>query len=234
MLFRSVVELHSNLSLKESMMIGTAGFTAALGIDALLEFSRTQPNDTVLITGGTGGVGSLAGCIFSQLGWKVLACTSKGSSHDFLYSLGIDQVIQREDFLSGQSKLLDHAIYHGMIDTVGGDSLSRGLSRCHHGSVAACCGMISSAVLSTSLMPFLLRGVRLVGLSAAQTPMAKRKDIWRRLSGDWKPRSLNLLVEVISLEELSEAINRMLSGCSEGRVLVQLAEEKCSGSLISI
>lgn len=220
-----IVELPSRLTLKESMILGTAGFTAALGIQVLLKFSQTRPGDTVVITGASGGVGSLASGIFSQLGWKVLACTSKSGSHDFLYSLGVDQVIAREEFLLGQSKSLDHAIYHGMIDTVGGDSLNRGLSQCRPHSVVACCGMITSALFNSSLMPFLLRGIRLIGLSAAQTPMVIRKDIWNNLSADWKPKTLDYLVRIVGLDSLAEAINQMLLGASMGRVIVQLGEE---------
>lgn len=219
-----VVKLPDGLSLKQSMIIGTAGFTAGLGIRVIQRFSAISPGAEVLVTGASGGVGSFACAILAHLGFRVTACSSKASSHEFLESLGVSRILSRSEFLGDHSRALEKGIYSAMIDTVGGDSLCRGAAQCLPYSVAACCGMITSPVLKTSLIPFLLRGIRLVGLSAAQTPMEIRQRIWEDLAGIWNFPALDPMGREIPLDSLEKEIQRTLTGKQVGRVLIRVGE----------
>jgi putative YhdH/YhfP family quinone oxidoreductase len=219
-----VVKLPENLSLKESMIYGTAGFTAALSVQKIVEHGLTPDSGDILVTGATGGVGSLAVAILSKIGYSVAAATGKTDQKDFLQSLGAKTVISRADIQDTPERPLLKARWAGAVDTVGGDILASTLKSTHQRAAITCCGNVASPTLSTTVYPFILRGVTLYGIDSASTPMPLREKIWQKIAGEWKISHLDLLHTEIPLEGLEPAIDRMLSGGQHGRVVVRLGD----------
>jgi acrylyl-CoA reductase (NADPH) len=217
-----VVPLPSGLTLQESMIFGTAGFTAALCIDALQENGVTPSSGEILVTGSTGGVGSLAVSILSKLGYSVVAITGKSSHHNFLKSLGAVSIVSREEFKDESGKPLLKERWAGAVDTVGGNTLATAIKSTKYGGCITACGLVGGTDLTTTVYPFILRGVRLIGIDSVQFPLEKRSRIWERLAFDWKPTQLDRLVSTVNLSGLSEQIDTILQGRSVGRVLVAL------------
>ena len=177
-----VVPLPVGLSLKESMVIGTAGFTAALAMHHLLQCLQKPGDGPLLVTGATGGVGSLAILLASKLGFEVIASSGKSYKQEYLTSLGAKKVIERSAVDDQSGRMLLRAQWAGAIDTVGGNTLATVLkSLQQHGNVAAC-GNVASPLLNTSVFPFILNGVNLLGVNSATTPMPLRREIWDNLS----------------------------------------------------
>ena len=217
-----VVRLPKGLTLKESMIYGTAGFTAGLSIYKLEKFSEEKILGEVLVTGATGGVGSLAVTLLAKLGYKVTASTGKRDKHDFLKRLGAEKIISREEIDDKSGKLLLTRRWKAAVDTVGGNILSTVLKQMDYHCSAASCGNTYSPELDTTVFPFILRGVNLLGINSAETPMNLRLKIWQKLANEWKPNCLNQIYSECSLEQLSEKIDLILQGQITGRIVIKI------------
>ncbi len=217
------VPLPSGLSLEDSMILGTAGFTAALCVDKLEGAGMKQDGGPVLVTGATGGVGSVAVKLLSQLGYEVHAVTGKESQHGFLRGLGASEVLSREAALEGTGKPLLRETWGGVVDTVGGDMLFNGVKSLKYGASLAACGLVASPAFSATVLPFILRHVNLLGVDSVQLPLAAKRDIWGRLAGAWKLSGLAELKRSLTLDSLSGAIDEILAGQMVGRGVVDLS-----------
>jgi len=220
-----IVPLPDNLSLKESMIFGTAGFTVGLSIDAILHNYITPEDGSVLVTGATGGVGSLAVMMLSKIGFKVIASTGKVDRTEFLLAIGADEVISRDDVINETEKPLLPKKWIAVLDNVGGQTLSTAIRATSNHGVVCSIGNTSSDKFWTSVYPFILRGVRLIGIDSAETQMTKRLNIWQNISTIWKPDKLDLIVKEINLESLSNEIDLMLQGKQCGKVLIKISDE---------
>ncbi len=217
-----VVPMPAGLSSKTSMIIGTAGFTAALAIQRMQDNHQTPEQAPVLVTGATGGVGSFAVQLLRQLGFEVVAMTRKSDRHDYLYSLGASKIID------GNEIKVDNASMHkgrwaGAIDNLGGDSLAW-LTKCVKpwGNIVSI-GMAGGVDMNTSTMPFILRGISLLGVTSAACPQTLRKHVWNRLGGELLPGKLDQVCShEVTLEQLPEAFRNLLDGKIIGRQLVCL------------
>jgi putative YhdH/YhfP family quinone oxidoreductase len=219
-----VVPLPQNLSLRESMIIGTAGFTAAIGIHHLRHNDINPESGDILVTGATGGVGIMAVAMLSKLGYKVTAATGKMDQKAFLTDTGAASVIHRGEVQDESSRPLLSSKWAGAIDTVGGIMLDTTLRQTQHNGTVACCGNVLGHELHTNVYPFILRGVHLAGMDSGNCKMELRKNLWGKLANEWKPKNIESLAREVSLEELDDEINRTLNGKQVGRVLVKLSD----------
>ena len=210
------------LSLKEAMVLGTAGFTAGLSVQGLVENNVTPEDGEILVTGATGGVGSVAVALLAQAGFSVVGCTGKDSQADFLMSLGATRVINRDSLLENKERPMLKEQYAGVVDTVGGEFLAQAIKSTQYGGVVTCCGLTASAQLDVSVFPFILRGVSLLGIDSVQCPMPPRVRLWDKLAGDWKLNQLEALTTEVGLSQLDEKIDAILKGQLSGRTLVNL------------
>lgn len=217
-----IVKLPNNLSLKDSMTFGTAGFTAALSVSKLENYGIRPTDGDILVTGATGGVGSLAISILHKLGYHVIAATGKPQSKDMLLQLGAKDIILRDELDDQSGKPLIKGRWAGVIDTVGGNMLATALKSTQYGGCITCCGNVAAYELSTTVYPFILRGISLLGVDSVQCPMNLRMELWDKLSGAWKPDKLHENVEEVSLMELNDKIHQILNGKLKGRTIVNL------------
>jgi acrylyl-CoA reductase (NADPH) len=216
-----VVPLPEGLTLKESMVYGTAGFTAGMGISFLTE--RVAPEaGPVLVTGATGGVGSVAVAVLAKLGYTVAAVTGKTAESDFLKGIGASQIVDRADAADTSSRPLLKGQWAGAVDTVGGEILATTIKSTLPWGTVTCCGNVASPELPLTVFPFILRGVRLIGIDSQNCPMDLRLQVWRNLAGPWKVAAIENLSRQISMDDLSDNIDRILKGQQKGRVVVQL------------
>ena len=217
-----VVPLPDGLSTTQAMAIGTAGFTAALAV-ARLERHGVQPGDgPVLVTGATGGVGSTAVSILAARGFEVTASTGK-DARGYLESLGAAEVISRED-VEGDGKPLSKQRWAAAVDSVGGAVLAGLFPQIRYGGAVAATGLTAGIKVETTVMPFILRSVALLGIDSVQTAMEERAEIWRRLAGDLRPPQLDdAIAREISLDELEPALDTILKGGMTGRTVVRVA-----------
>ncbi|MCK5913924.1 MAG: YhdH/YhfP family quinone oxidoreductase, partial [Desulfuromusa sp.] len=206
------LKLPEGLSLKESMMLGTAGLTAALSIHELVENGVTPEKGSVLVTGATGGVGSLAVAMLAKIGFSVIAVTGKLEETDYLKDLGAERVIDRETLLKGNERPMLKPTWAGVVDCVGGDMLAAAIKSAQYDGVVTCCGLVGSIDLSVSVFPFILRGVRLIGIDSAECPMERRTLVWQRMANELKLDSLTKMVDEITLDGLEEKVQSMLKG----------------------
>ena len=216
-----VVKLPLGLTLKESMIIGTAGFTAGISVLRLSELVKPE-DGKILVSGATGGVGSVSLSLLTKLGYQTVAITGKQSEYDFLRNLGSKEIISREDFQMIDKRPLLTAQYAGAIDSVGGTVLENILKLLKPLGVVTTCGSVSSTQLNTSVFPFILRGNSLIGISAQNYPLSLRKNLWDKLSNDWKPDNLLELYTEIKLDEVKSHIDLMLNGKLKGRTIVNM------------
>ena len=220
-----VVPLPAGLSLRESMMYGTAGFTAALSCYKLINLGVTPDQGPVLVTGATGGVGSIAVAILAQSGYTVVAVTTKLDQAPYLLQLGAKEVISVADADDQSGRPLLKPRWAGAVDTVGGNILSTAIKTTRRGGIVTCCGNVTSGELHTSIYPFILNGVSLVGIDSATTPMAHRLEVWNKLAGDWKLDHLETITtELPGLEALDERIELILQGKNRGRAIVKISD----------
>jgi len=217
------VKRPDGLSLKESMVYGTAGFTAALCVLRLQEGGVTPESGDVLVTGATGGVGCLAVAILARAGYRVVASTGKESEKEFLTGLGAADVISREDADDQSGRPLLRGLWAGVVDTVGGNILATAIKASKYGGVVTCCGNVASVELNTTVFPFILRDVRLVGVATPDCPADIRATLWQKMAGEWKLPNLDAVTIDCSLDELDGHIESILKGGVRGRVVVDLS-----------
>lgn len=217
-----VVRIPNDMSLRESMVYGTAGFTAALSLYKLQDHSVLPGEGEVLVTGATGGVGSTAVSILSKAGYNVIASTGKTDQKEFLLNLGAKDIISRDESVDTSGKVLLKGRWSGVIDTVGGDILATAILATGHGGVVTCCGNVGGHELKTNVYPFILRGIELVGIDSANCTMDLRVRVWEKLASEWKIKNPDTLVKEVSLDELDNEIDLILEGKQKGRVLVNL------------
>ena len=219
------VPLPQGMTLEESMMLGTAGLTAAQSIHAISE--KISPADgEILVTGATGGVGSLAVTMLAKLGYPVCALTGKASAEDYLKQLGAESIIDRNTFIEENKRPLSKPRWAGVVDAVGGDVLASAIKSTKPLGIVTCFGMVGSPELSLTVFPFILRGVSLIGIDSQSCPMALRQALWMKMASEWKPEHLPDLVERISMSEVPGAIDKMLSGQHRGRMLVEIENQR--------
>ena len=219
-----LVKKPKNLSTKESMIIGTAGFTAllcAFAINAREEILLGEKVNDVLVTGATGGVGTIAVMALSKLGYNVTAVTGKPESTDILKKLGAKNIVNRSEF-EGEAKLLGKAIWDGVVDTVGGNILAQAISQTKHSGIVAACGNAGGIKLNTNVMPFILRGVKLWGIDSIQVSMKRREFVWSQVERLIDFKILEEIVQVINMEELINIFPNMLKGKTSGRIVIDV------------
>ena len=217
-----LVALPEGLSPRQAMAVGTAGFTSMLAVMALEEHGATPDGGPILVTGGAGGVGSVAIAILAKLGYEVTASTGRVSSRDYLKDLGAAQIIERSLLSEGPSRPLDKAVWAGCIDAVGGATLATVLSQMKHGGSVAAVGLAGGNELNTTVIPFLLRGVKLLGIDSVLCPKPRREAAWRRLASDLPLDKLEAMISIASLEDLPRLGSDILKGQVKGRVVVEL------------
>lgn len=213
------------LTLREAMILGTAGFTAAQSVDAL-QTAGVQPEDgPIAVTGATGGVGSVALAILSKLGYTTHAFTGKTeAAADFLTNLGADEIKHRSEISEDGGRPMLRETYAGAVDTVGGVPLSNLLKQIKYGGATTCCGLVAGASFESSVFPFILRGVSLLGIDSVECPLAEKQRIWNKLANEYKLDNLEELSNEIGLDGVSDEIDKILKGGQTGRVLVNLSK----------
>lgn len=216
-----VVNLPDNLDLKEAMIYGTAGFTAGLSVNALTHIVKPEHGE-ILVTGATGGVGSVTIFILAKMGYQVVAVSGKAEEKDFLMRIGAKEIISREDAMDTSGRPVLKARWAGVIDTVGGDILATAIKSTKPGGSITCCGNAASPDLSINVFPFILRCVRLLGIDSQNCPMEKRNKIWNMLAGEWKFDELARLSEEITMEDLEDRFQLILQGKNRGRTVVKI------------
>ncbi|MDD4329048.1 MAG: YhdH/YhfP family quinone oxidoreductase [Aliarcobacter sp.] len=219
-----VARIPDAISDREIMTFGTAGLTAALSVNELIENGIKPESGDILVTGATGGVGSIAIAILSKLGYNITAISGKKERIDFLKKIGANEVILREEFEEESKKTLLREKYAGVVDTVGGKILANALKQIKYDGVATCCGLTSSHELNTNVFPFILRGVRLIGIDSVECKLEKKQAAWEKLASRWKINSLNSIINEISLDEIKAAYEHLLSGKAVGRYVVKIKE----------
>lgn len=217
-----LVPLPSSMSLKHAMAIGTAGFTAMLSVMALQEHTISPEDGEVVVTGATGGVGSFAIALLAALGYETVASTGKADAHSYLKTLGATRIIDRTQLSAGAQSPLDSGKWAGAVDAVGSDTLAAILSQTkRHGAVAAC-GLAGGATLNTTVFPFILRGVNLLGIDSNTCPKERRLEAWQCLADTLSPSLLDQIMEVVSLTEVPACCDNLMAGGIQGRYVVDL------------
>jgi NADPH2:quinone reductase len=221
----ALVPLPPGLTLQEAMALGTAGFTAALALRRLLENHQAPEMGRIAVTGPTGGVGSIALALFKKAGFSTAAITGKPASADYLRALGADEIVDRNTVNIG-SKPLETALWGGAVDNLGGDTLTWLTRTVKPWGNIASIGLAQGHTLNTTVMPFILRGVSVLGIHSVECPRAWRLDLWQHLQGDWKPKGLleHIVARTVSLDELPAACEDAIAGKVTGRVLVKIAD----------
>jgi putative YhdH/YhfP family quinone oxidoreductase len=217
------VPLPKGLTLEESMILGTAGFTAALAVHKLEKAGMTPACGPVLVTGATGGVGSVAVELLAQLGYEVAAVTGKPDQAQFLREIGAREILTREEALDGAARPLLKERWGGAIDTVGGEMLFNAVKSLKYGCSLAACGLVASAAIPATVLPFLLRHVNLLGIDSVELPLPQKAEIWQKLAGPWKLAKLTKLERKFGFAELSGTIDTVLAGLMVGRGVLDLS-----------
>ncbi|MGF6354806.1 acrylyl-CoA reductase (NADPH) [Paenibacillus sp. 4624] len=218
-----VVPLPENLTLKEAMIYGTAGFTAALSIKRLEDNGVLPQNGKVLVTGATGGVGGVAVAIFNKKGYDVTASTGKSQAEEYLKLIGAREVITRDEVQAG-NKPLNKQLWQAAVDPVGGQQLASVLSQIMYGGSVAVSGLTGGSNLPTTVLPFILRGVNLLGIDSVYCPQEERNILWKEMAGEMEPTTLEKLIDrEISLQEVPEAVSTVLHSKTFGRILVRVS-----------
>jgi putative YhdH/YhfP family quinone oxidoreductase len=219
-----VVPLPQELTLPESMMLGTAGLTAGFCVDALEKHDVRPDSGDVVVTGASGGVGSFAVAILAKLGYRVVAVTGKPTAHQYLESLGAAEIVPRDAVNDPSDRPLLSRRWAGAVDTVGGNTLSTILRSLDLDGCVAACGNAAGFDLPITVFPFILRGVTLAGVDAAWCPIPLRHETWHRLAGPWKPDRLETIAKFIEMEELPAQFDEILAGRITGRLAVKIAD----------
>ena len=218
------VPMPQTMTPRTAMMYGTAGLTAGLSVWHLLKDGLNPADGEILVTGATGGVGSLAVAMLSRMGYQVAAVNGRKDATKFLKGIGAHTVIPREDAVDPGSRPLLKGRWAGVVDAVGGAVLATALRSTQPYAIVTCCGNVADAAVPMTVYPFILRGVKLVGISSQNCPMSLRRKIWENLATKWGIETLEALVTEIGLAHLDTAISQMLQGKAPGRNLVNLAQ----------
>ncbi|MCK9296224.1 MAG: YhdH/YhfP family quinone oxidoreductase [Desulfobulbaceae bacterium] len=217
-----IVPLPSGLSLYESMIYGTAGFTAAQSVLKIVDHGVKPEDGKILVSGATGGVGSVSVAILAKLGYQVTAVTGKSEEHALLARLGAADILTRQQATDATGRMLLKEKWAGVVDTVGGDILTTAIRTTRYGGIVTCCGNVASPHLNISVYPFILRGVTLSGIDSASCALAVRQRIWNKLAAEWKISQLHELARDIGLSHLNNEIDNILKGKIKGRIVVRL------------
>lgn len=218
-----VLHLPLGLTLHDAMALGTAGFTAALSIYRLQQNDVKPENGKVVVTGATGGVASLAIGMLKRLGYYVVAITGKDSEHGYLKSLGADEILPRSAVDTNAARPLEKARWAAALDSVGGATLAWLTRTMQQNGVIASFGNAGGVELNTTVLPFILRGVRLIGIDSAATAMPLRHEIWSRLANEWHPQQLDKICRTLTFEQLPEVLAKMLSAHMHGRTVIKIS-----------
>ncbi len=216
-----LVRLPASMSAREAMAIGTAGYTAMLSVLALERGGITPARGSIVVTGAAGGVGSVAIALLAKLGYQVIASTGRLAEVDYLKRLGAAEVIERKE-LTGQPRALGKERWAGAIDAVGSTTLANVLSMTRYGGVVAACGLAGGMDLPTSVAPFILRGVSLIGIDSVMCPLPLRQEAWRRLETDLERGKIESMISEIGLDDVINAGPRILAGDVRGRIVVKV------------
>ncbi|MFA6310082.1 MAG: oxidoreductase [Sterolibacterium sp.] len=218
-----VVKLPQGMTLKEAMTFGTAGFTAGLAV-VRMEANGLKPgNGPVIVSGATGGVGSVAIEVLAKLGYHVVALTGKESEFDYLTSIGAQEIMLRQSLDLTKIKPLDKSLWAGAVDNLGGEVLAWMASTMQIGGTLASIGLAASHTLNTTVMPFILRGVSLLGIDSVNCPMPQRAEVWRRLASDMRPTHLEQMTRTIPFEQLPSVFDDFIKSRARGRTVVDIA-----------
>jgi putative YhdH/YhfP family quinone oxidoreductase len=217
-----VVKKPSALTNIEAMSIGTAGLTAAASV-AKIQESSLESDLPVLVSGATGGVGSIGVMLMSKLGKEISALTGKASSVDFLQSIGASNIIMRDEYMESPVKAMERPLFSSAIDTVGGSILSKMLPQISSHGVVACCGNVAGIEVNTTVFPFILRGITLAGIDSAESPLEFKTSLWNKFADEWKI-DLSPLVKIVTKENLQHEIDLILQGGQQGRVVLEHGE----------
>ena len=217
-----VVKKPINITAIEARSIGTAGLTAAASV-LKIQKSSGESDLPVLVSGATGGVGSIGVMLMSKLGFEVSALTGKSSSINFLQSIGANNIILRDEYLEAPSKPLEKPLFSSAIDTVGGNILSRMLPQISPHGVVACCGNVAGIEVNTTVFPFILRGIMLAGIDSAESPIEFKTKIWNKFANEWR-LDLSSVIKVVTKENLQQEIDLILKGGQQGRVVLKHGE----------
>ena len=217
-----LVPLPAGLSAREAMVVGTGGFTAALSVIALQEHGIAPGSGRVLVTGATGGVGSVAVDVLSNLGYEVVASTGKAEAGDYLRQLGAVEVIERSELSEESKRPLESTAWAGAVDCVGGVTLANVLKRIEYGGSVAASGLTGGGGLPTTVMPFILRGVNLLGIDSVMLPIERRRAVWERIATDLRPSNLDRIANEIGLDDLDGVLAGILRGEVTGRNVVDV------------
>lgn len=217
-----IVRLPGGLSLRDSMIYGTAGFTAALSVQAILNHGIKPEDGLVAVSGATGGVGSVAVSILKRLGYRVAAISNKESAHNFLHNIGASEIISRAEMEDHSGRPLLKSRFAAAVDTVGGTVLTTILKSLSYGGIITACGLVNGTDLPLTVFPFIIKGIHLAGIDSVNLPIEQRPRLWEFLADDWKPADLDQLVTEIGLQELQPRIEQILKGQMTGRVLVNV------------
>tara|TARA_B110000014_G_C20115228_1_gene588792 strand:- start:1374 stop:2360 length:987 start_codon:yes stop_codon:yes gene_type:complete len=215
------IQCPDGLSTKESMMLGTAGLTAGLAVDSIKNTCDIK-DAKVVVSGATGGVGSIGVNLLSHLGAEVTAITGKMDEKRFLKKLGATEIIERDHFIKATKLPLNKGMYNAALDVVGGSMLSSILSSMYQNGIITVCGNVGGPKFETTVFPFILRGNSLVGIDSANSPIDKRKIIWKHFSSDWKLDGLEKYSKIVDLENLIPEIKNILAGKQTGRIILKL------------
>jgi len=216
-----LVHLPSAFTPRQAMAIGTAGYTAMLCVMALEERGVRPESGEILVTGASGGVGSVAIALLSHLGYRVVASTGKLQESGYLQTLGAAELIDRQT-LSAAGKPFQKERWAGVVDTVGSHTLANALAQTRYGGTVAACGLAQGMDLPTTVMPFILRNVALVGVDSVMAPLARRQQAWDRLARDLDPAKLEAMIEEVSLDQAQAKAQALMDGQVRGRVVVRI------------
>ena len=217
-----VVKRPAGITLSESMIFGTAGFTAAQSILRMEENGIDKDSGPILVTGATGGVGSMAVLLLSHLGYSVSAATRNSDNTAFLKSIGAQEIVDSAEVVDESQRPLLKSRWAGVVETVGGPLLETAIRSTQRRGVVTFCGMIASPELNTTVFPFILRGLRLIGIDSAECPLSQKVDLWAKLAGPWKPENLRAVEDHRSFDEIPAMVDAMKSGNTRGRVTFDL------------
>jgi len=218
-----VVKLPEGLSQKQSMILGTAGFTAALCVEKLLLNGLDPAQGKVLVTGASGGVGMIAVALLAKLGFEVAASTGKQAAHESLKSLGANEIVDRNQLGSENPRPMLKEDWAAAVDVVGGDTLSNVVKSLRYGGSVAACGLVQSPNFAATVLPFILRGVNLLGVDSVQLPIETKRALWNKLGAEWKLEQLDAICSDIGFAELEASLTQVLGGGANGRFVLDLS-----------